>query len=78
MVYAKTVSSANFETPRGEMRSKVLKLETFAITARVLSINLLERMWLGFFGNREWRGMELDEPEYGVVEDLYICYNSAE
>ena len=49
MVYAKTVSSANFETPRGEMRSKVLKLETFAITARVLSINLLERMWLGFF-----------------------------
>ena len=44
MVYAKTVSSANFE-----MRSKVLKLETFAITARVLSINLLERMWLGFF-----------------------------
>ena len=49
MVYAKTVSSANFETPRGEMRSKVLKLETFAITARVLSINLLERIWLGFF-----------------------------
>ena len=49
MVYAKTVSAANFETPRGEMRSKVLKLETFAITARVLSINLLERMWLGFF-----------------------------
>ena len=44
MVYAKTVSSANFE-----MRSKVLKLETFAITARVLSINLLERIWLGFF-----------------------------
>lgn len=36
------------------------------------------RMWLGFFGNREWRGMELDEPENGVVEDFYICYNSAE
>ena len=31
-----------------------------------------------FFGNREWRGMEVDEPENGVVEDLYICYNSAE
>lgn len=31
-----------------------------------------------FFGNREWRGMELDEPENGVVEDLYICYDSAE
>ena len=54
------------------------KLETFAITARVLSINPLERMWLGFFGNRKWRGMDLDEPENGGVEDLYICYNSAE
>ena len=31
-----------------------------------------------FFGNREWRGMELDEPENGGVEDLYTCYNSAE
>ena len=78
MVYAKTVSSPNFETSRGEMRSKVLKLETFAITAPALAINLWERMWLSFFGNREWRGMELDEPENGVVEDLYICYNSAE
>jgi len=78
MAYVKTVNSPNFETSRGEMRSKVLKLETFAITARVLSINPLERMWLGFFGNLEWRGMELDEPENGGVEDLYICYNSAE
>ena len=25
-----------------------------------------------FFGNREWRPMELDEPENGGVEDLYI------
>ena len=25
-----------------------------------------------FFGNREWRRMELDEPENGGVEDLYI------